>query len=136
MSRGWPYPFKPQSWVDIAHHWDDLPETFGHMAALVASIRESSAAELLVGITSMHDLVVAIAPATEPPLEVLRVYALPAPGVVRIEHQSLTGHDDLIERPAADIVSLFWRFVSYKFGIDAGPEPSQARDDSKEFGSA
>lgn len=133
MSRGWRYPFKPRSWDDIAHHWDFGPEVFGHMTQLVETIRQSPAAEQLVGITSMHDLVVAVVPVTDPPFEVLRVCALPAPGVVRIEHHSLTGHDDVIERPVADLVPLFWRFVTYKFGIE-GSRPSDTRDNIEQLG--
>ncbi|SDS81377.1 hypothetical protein SAMN04515669_1995 [Jiangella sp. DSM 45060] len=34
-----------------------------------------------------------------------------------IEEQSVTGHDDIIERPAAEAVPLFWRFMIEKFGI-------------------
>jgi hypothetical protein len=39
------------------------------------------------------------------------------PEHVLIEHVSLTGHDDRIERPAVDAVPLFWRFMSEKFGV-------------------
>jgi len=34
-----------------------------------------------------------------------------------IEEMSLTGHRDLIERPAAEAVPLFWRFMIEKYGV-------------------
>jgi hypothetical protein len=39
---------------------------------------------------------------------------------VRIEHLSVTGHDDVIDRPFADAVPLLWRFMIEKFGVDPG----------------
>lgn len=129
MRRGWQYPFTPRAWDDIVHHWDELPETFGFMADLARSIRDSHVADELAGATSMHDLVVAVAPATEPPFEVLRIRGSSRPGFVRIEHESLTGHDDAVERPVADVLPLFWRFVTYKFGLDVAQ--SETGDDSE-----
>ena len=38
--------------------------------------------------------------------------------VVRIKHEAFTGLTDSMERPIADAVPLFWRFVSEKFGIE------------------
>jgi hypothetical protein len=32
-------------------------------------------------------------------------------------HLSLTGRNDRIERPIAEAIPLFWRFVIEKFGI-------------------
>lgn len=129
MSRGWRYPFTPRSWNDIAHHWDGLPETFRFMVDLAESLRDSPVADELAGATSMHDLLVAIAPATEPPFEVLRIGGSSRPGFLRIEHRSLTGHDDAIERPVADVLPSFWRFVNYKFGMDVAR--SETRDHSE-----
>jgi hypothetical protein len=39
---------------------------------------------------------------------------------VLIEQQSLTGHDDRIERLASEAVPLFWRFMIEKFGVHPG----------------
>jgi len=60
----------------------------------------------------MHDLVVVSVPIPEPPYGVV---AVRAPGSLRsprdshvlIEHMSVTGHDDRIERPVAEAVALF-----------------------------
>lgn len=97
------------------------------MVDLAESIRDSAVADELAGATSMHDLVVAIAPASEPPFDVLRIRGSSRPGFVRIEHESLTGHDDVVERPVADVLPLFWRFVNDKFGIEL--DRSETRDD-------
>lgn len=42
----------------------------------------------------------------------------PASGLVRIEHLSVTGHNDVIDRSVAEAVPLFWRFMIKKFGVD------------------
>jgi hypothetical protein len=39
-------------------------------------------------------------------------------GCVLIEHLSITGRNDRIERPVAEAVPLFWRFLVEKFGVD------------------
>jgi len=31
---------------------------------------------------------------------------------------SVTGHNDRIERPVADAVPLFWRFMIAKYGVE------------------
>jgi hypothetical protein len=36
---------------------------------------------------------------------------------VRIEHLSVTGRNDRIERPVDESVALFWRFMIEKFGV-------------------
>lgn len=70
----------------------------------------------------MHDLVVVDTPIPEPPFEVVVVRTPgslhpPRAGKVLVEHVSLTGHDDRIERPVAEAVPLFWRFMAEKFGV-------------------
>jgi hypothetical protein len=45
--------------------------------------------------------------------------AHPALGHVIIEHLSTTGYNDLVDRPVADAVPLFWRFMIEKFGISS-----------------
>ena len=69
----------------------------------------------------MHDLWVASSPIQDPPLDVIVVRAPgslyePSAGNVLIEHLSVTGRNDRIERPAIDAVPLFWRFAIEKFG--------------------
>jgi hypothetical protein len=124
-SFGWIIPFPDRSWDEIAARYAELAATvpgLGHLAGIVVSIRDSPAARLLAGHTSMFDLVVAARPVADPPLDVIIVRTpgslRPAkPGQVRIEHQTHTGHDDAIERPVDDAIRLFWRFSIEKFGV-------------------
>ncbi|WP_116951418.1 hypothetical protein [Jiangella endophytica] len=87
------------------------------------SVIASGRSEELAGRTTMHDLVVAPRPVPEPPYGVVRVCAPNSlrrarrAGNVLIVEESVTGHDDSIERPAAEAVPLFWRFMIEKFGI-------------------
>jgi len=48
-------------------------------------------------------------------------------GAVLIEHRSITGHDDKITRPSAEAVTLFWRFMIEKFGIEPTRTPPTER---------
>lgn len=123
--RGWLYPFYGSTWEALAARYADLgrPE-LGHVEELIQSIIGSSLADRLVGLTSMFDLVVAQAPATNPPFDVIHVrspFSLrrPGRGLVVIEHVSTTGYDDRIERATSETVPLFWRFVSEKWGLRA-----------------
>jgi hypothetical protein len=124
-THGWPHTFRPRPWDDIASFLGDMAErdvSFAYMAAVVDSVLESGAAQSLAGMTSMHDLVVTPTPVAQPPVDVVIVRApsslhSPSSGNVRIEQQSLTGHDDRIERPATEAVPLFWRFMIEKFGV-------------------
>lgn len=123
--HGWPYPLRPKPWADIAvflRGTADRDPSFRHMADVVESVIRSDAAELLAGCTSMHDLVVVPRPLPDPPLGAVIVRAPgslvdPRLGEVIIEHTSVTGHQDLIARPVAEAVPLFWRFVIEKYGI-------------------
>ncbi|MCW2749899.1 MAG: hypothetical protein JWR83_1009, partial [Aeromicrobium sp.] len=66
--------------------------------------------------TSMWDVLMRPAGLSgEPPFDVLRIS--PSFLGIIIRHQSTTGLDDTITRPAPDAVPLFWRFMSEKFGI-------------------
>lgn len=127
-TRGWPYPFRQDPWVEIDVFLGDMADRynqFQHMSDIVKSVLVSDQTEALAAFTSMHDLIVAPTPIPEPPYGVVAVRAPgslrePASGLVRIEHLSVTGHDDTIERPVADAVPLFWRFMIEKFGVDPG----------------
>jgi hypothetical protein len=95
---------------------------FGYMAAVTDSVLTSGSAGLLAGCTSMHDLIVVGMPVPSPPYDVIVVRAPgsphpPRPGQVLIEHLACTGRNDRIERPAAQAVPLFWRFVIEKYGV-------------------
>jgi hypothetical protein len=92
------------------------------MADIVESVIRSDAVGLLAGCTSMHDLVVVPRPLPDPPYGAVIIRAPgslvePKVGEVIIEHTSVTGRHDLIARPVAEAVPLFWRFVIEKYGI-------------------
>jgi hypothetical protein len=93
------------------------------MVAVIDSVIDSGADELLAGSTSMHDLMVVPRPIGEHVRDMIAVRApgsLRPPataGHVRIEHLSSTGHNDSIDRPSTEAVPLFWRFVIAKYGI-------------------
>lgn len=123
--RGWPYPFRPQPWADIAVLLNGLADRnppFRHMADVAANVIRSDAVDLLAGCTTMHDLAVVPRPLPDPPYGAVIVRArgslvAPTPGEVIVEHTAVTGHRDLIARPVTDAVPLFWRFVIEKYGI-------------------
>ena len=123
---GWPYPFRQRPWdaidAEFAAFADEHAE-FHHMSAIVKSVRSVGAEDALAAFTSMYDLMVVAQPIPELPYDLVAVRApssMPSPsqGRVLIEHLSVTGHDDRIERPVDDAVPLFWRFMIEKFGVD------------------
>jgi hypothetical protein len=122
--------FQPQPWEEIYTFLSKMADRhpqFAHMAAIADSVMASGAAGQLAGTTSMHDILVVTAPPPDPPYDLIAVRApgslrQPLPGQVIIEHRSCTGHDDCIERPVADAVRLFWRFVIYK--VRHPPQPA------------
>lgn len=122
---GFPYAFRAKPWSEIEAGLDRIAqahEQFRHMADLARSVIESPARNQLAGTTSMHDILVALAPVGEPPIDIIVVRAPgslhEAPsGKVRIEHLSVSGRNDTIDRPVADTIPLFWRFVIEKFGV-------------------
>jgi hypothetical protein len=128
-THGWNHPFPDRSWEDIASFLDGMAlrdESFSYLSAIVHSVLDTPAAGLLAGRTSMHDLVVTATPVPEPPLDVVIVRAPsslhpPPSGQVLIEQQSLTRYNDRIERPTAEAVPLFWRFMIEKFGVHPTP---------------
>lgn len=121
-------PFRMRPWPEIHGSFQELASDdplFQHMADVVASVLACGKTAELAGTTSMHDLIVARQPLVAPPYDVVFVRApsslRPVPsGKVVIEHLSTTGHDDRIERPVADTVPLFWRFMIEKFAVDSG----------------
>src|SRR5262249_46572808 len=120
-----PYPFVERPWAEISTWFHGLAAehaSFGHMADIVDSVIAAGATQTLAACTSMHDLLVVPRPIPDPPYDVLRVRAPSSmrhvrAGHVVIEHETVTGHDDRIERPVAEAVRLFWRFVIEKYGI-------------------
>lgn len=127
QSLAWLHEFKARSWSDMVDFYEDMTTrmpAFEYLVDIVRSIDASPNEHHLAATTSMHDLLVVDTPIPGPPIEVLRVSApagsmLPArDGWVAIEHLSHSGRNDRIERPVAEAVPLFWRFVLEKFGID------------------
>jgi hypothetical protein len=122
-TNGWRYPFESHPWENIAQRMNAMADNhnqFSHMAAIVASVIETKSTDLLAGLTSMHDIIVAGTPIPDPPLDVVAVRAPgslqpPRDGHVLIEHLACSGHNDRIERPTSEAVPLFWRFMIEKF---------------------
>ncbi|GFJ77347.1 hypothetical protein Phou_015270 [Phytohabitans houttuyneae] len=78
----------------------------------------------MAGFMSMHDLAVTTTPVPDAgPIDVIWVRPQPSEDPdsqdVLIEHRAPTSWDDRIVRPAPEAVSLFWRFVREKWGIEA-----------------
>jgi hypothetical protein len=126
---GWSAPFRPRPWAEIRALLNGMTgehPQFQYVADIANSVVDLGATELLAGITSMHDLLVAPVPVGDPP-DVIAVRARgslhpPKDGHVLIEHLAYNGRNDRIERPTTEAVPLFWRFVSEKFGIrPSGP---------------
>jgi hypothetical protein len=123
---GWPYPFRPRSWEEIDSDFAGIANEHGefrYMSAIVKSVLSSDAMERLAACTSMNDLMVVAMPIPKPPYDLVVVRAPlaslhpPGEGQVLIEHVSVTGRNDKVERPVADAVPLFWRFMIEKFGV-------------------
>lgn len=119
-------PFIAQDWREIEQFLGAIVDgapAFGYLTDIVRSVIASRRSEELAGCTSMHDLIVVPCPVPKPPYGVVMVRApnslrrAPRAGNVLIEQQSVTGRDDIIERPAAEAVPLFWRFMIEKFGV-------------------
>jgi len=93
------------------------------MAQVVDSVIACQGTQRLAGLTSMHDLLVAARPvADDQPVEVVAVRSPSSgrvgPGAVLIEHLTVSGRNDVIVRPSAEAVPLFWRFMIEKFGVE------------------
>jgi hypothetical protein len=136
-SQAWSYRFEEVAWGEIASRFRRLaaehPE-FRHMADIVDSVVACGGEQRLAGLVSMHDLVVTARPVPEaPPTEVVIVRS-PSSGYVGaggvyIEHRSTTGHDDGIFRTSDEAVSLFWRFMIEKFGVEPTRSPPLGAND-------
>ena len=123
---GWPYAFRPRAWADIDSQFAAFAAKhpgFAHMSAIVVSVRSSKAEDRLAAFTSMRDLMVVARPIPEPPYDLVAIRAPsslhpPVSGSVLIEHLSVTGRNDRVERPVSESVPLFWRFMIEKFGVE------------------
>jgi hypothetical protein len=86
------------------HEMASMHATFQHMATIVDSVIESRITDALAACTSMNDVLVVPTPFQQPPYDLVVVRApgslrKPAEGCVLIEHLSVTGNNDSIERP-------------------------------------
>ena len=116
--------FRVREWADIRSFLAEMAArnpSLGYLVDIVDSVLVGERASALCATTSMHDLIVSTMPVPDPPFGVIAVRAPgsvrpPSDGNVLIEHLSVTGHNDRIERPAAEAVPLFWRFAIEKFG--------------------
>ena len=118
-------------WDRVRGFLAEMGPEFAHEVAIVDSIQASGVSEQLAYKTSMHDLWIACRPIGPGPTEFIHVQApnsVPGaqPGHVVIEHRTLSGKDDQIERAISDAVPLFWRFCAEKFGLVASrPDAAQ-----------
>ena len=124
-SPGWRHRFLERPWVDVRDFEAGVfagQERGQYLLAIIDSVLSSTAADVLAVTTSMHDLVVVARPLPDPPMDVIIVRAPgsvqePANGFARIDYVSVSGRDTRIDRPEAEAVRLFWRFVEEEFGI-------------------
>lgn len=125
-THGQTSPFIERPWDELADVWSERARSgvpVAHLVAIVESVIAAGAATQLAAASSLYDLIVVDRPIPEPPHSMVIVRSPvsvrpSAAGKVVIEHCSLTGRIDRIERPTSDAVPLFWRFMIEKFGID------------------
>lgn len=122
---GWQPPFRPRPWAEVRAFvgtvWGAHNEG-AYLVEIIDSVMARGAEDLLAVTTSMHDLLVALHPVAESPIDVVAVRApnsmrSASPGMVRIEYMGGTGRDTVLERPQGEAVALFWRFLREEFGI-------------------
>lgn len=87
---------------------DDVVTT-GHGSDLAATLAET-------------DLYISSVPVCEPPSELIAVRGpkgihASRNGFVQIVHLTVTGKNDLVERPLDEALPLFWAFTREKFGL-------------------
>lgn len=114
--------FAGRPWPLLVEELRALAETTAEYRPLhrvAASVAASPAAAVLAGRASLGAFAVTPVSGPDPPDEVLRVQLESdgEPGWVLVWHQTVTGRDDMIRRPAAEAVPLFWRFAIEKFGV-------------------
>ena len=128
-TAGHPYEFDVQPWDSILSTAKELSQAqpnLDYLVAIALSVIESGVSVKIAGALWMMDLAVAEVPVRKAPLDVIVVKGpssldRPAVGMVRIEHLTVSGHNDVIDRPYADAVPLFWRFAKEKFGVVGPP---------------
>ena len=125
MTFGWRYEFRERQWRDVRRllcEVDGMADRGGYLLSIIDSVLEHGADEMLALTTSMHDLVIALRPVDDPPLDVILV-AAPGSlrshpyGTVRIDYIAVNGENTQIVRPTDEALPLFWRFVRTEFGL-------------------
>lgn len=94
----------------------------GYTLAVVDSVLDVGADDLLWVTTSMHDLIVSLAFTADQESDAIVVSAPSSirrhpPGTVRIDFRTSTGRSTQLVRPCEEAVPLFWRFVQTEFGL-------------------
>lgn len=122
---GWPHPFVAKDWVEVRDRFATAFARYpdgAYLVDILDTVLDNGFASKLAVTTSMHDLVIVDRPISEPPLDVLIVRAptsihRPNDGNVLIEYLAVSNRNTAVERPAAEAVTLFWRFVQEKLGL-------------------
>ena len=125
MTFGWRHEFRERQWLDVRRFLSEvegMSDRGQYLFSIIDSVLEYGADELLALTTSMHELVVALRPIDDPPLDVILVAA---PGslrrhpdrTVRIDYVAVNGQNTEIVRPEEEALPLFWRFLKTEFGI-------------------
>lgn len=131
MKRSWvqSYGFGLESWDDVKARLAAFGA--GHIIGVVESIESELPPGTLIGTSLMGgDLVVRPLPVPDSPYDVIAVRgpsslrAAPR-GMVAIEHVSVTGRDDRVERQIGETIPLFWRFMIEKFGVHPQRDAAQ-----------
>jgi hypothetical protein len=128
---GWNYPFGERGWADVHESLSGVrwrTDDDKYPLAIIDSVLRCGADEVLAIRTSMHDLVVAPRPATDPPMDVVIVCAPGSmrkhpPNTIRVDLQTVVGKHTEIVRPTSEAVALFWRTVETAFGVRPASEP-------------
>lgn len=129
MAFGWRYEFRERSWTEVRQFLsgvNGMADRGAYLFAIIDSVLEHGASEMLALTTSMHDLVITARPLGKPPYDVVLVAAPGSArshpdGTVRIDYVAVNGSNTEIVRPEAEAVALLWKFLSIEFGIDRRP---------------
>jgi hypothetical protein len=122
---GWPHAFVEKDWVDVRDRFATAFARYRdgiYLVDILDTVVANGFMSKLALTTSMHDLVIVDRPIPTPPFDVLIVRAPtsnhpPREGNVLIEYLAVSNRNAAVERPAAEAVPLFWRFVQAKLGI-------------------
>jgi hypothetical protein len=125
VAFGWRHEFRERQWPDVRRFLcevDGIADRGEYLLSIIDSVLEHGVDEMLALTTSMHDLVVALRPVGDPPLDVILVAAPGSlrshpDGTVRIDHVAVNGENTEVVRPAHEALPLFWEFLRTEFGL-------------------